>query len=50
MINIVTSGCGVMGAIKYILYGYDRDIFMTSKPIEISLFMEYAYYPGTRMR
>jgi len=25
-----------MGAIKYTLYGHDRDIFMTSKPIKIS--------------
>jgi len=36
MIDIVTWGCGGDGAIKYTLYGHDRDIFMTSKPIKIS--------------
>jgi len=27
---------GYVEAIKYTLYGHDRDIFMTSKPIKIS--------------
>jgi len=54
MINIVTWRCGAMGAIMYTLYGHDRDIFMTSKPIKISKFiwimlivLEPAYTQGT---
>jgi len=39
MINIVTWGCGGMGAIKYTLYGHDHDIFPTSKPHKISKFI-----------
>jgi len=30
---------GAMGAIKYTLYGHDRDICMTSKSIKISKFI-----------
>jgi len=36
MINIVKWGCGGYGAIKYSLYGHDRDILMTSRPIKVS--------------
>jgi len=40
MINIVTWGCRGVGAIKYTLYGHDRDILeYTSYGHDLDIFM-----------